>query len=376
MELALSLGNNTRTTSVHHPVQSGFESGRTTSVVENNKSSVDFCMGLTPSSKSTAEINDHHDHDDDDHRKVGSSSSSDPTADISPRQLDLIPFSPIPRPCSSTLRLPWLSDNLSSEPGSSDGPGSRSRIMEVNRRHPVGPADGDADEDSSPNSGTSSFMEFSLYTRNNKINGRKKRENDYNNNNDGESKEGGGNYGQGVIEGGGGATTSRGSDDEENGSTRKKLRLSKEQSAFLEESFKEHHTLNPKQKQALAKELNLRPRQVEVWFQNRRARTKLKQTEVDCEYLKRCCETLTEENRRLQKELHELRALKSSQPFFMHHPATTLTMCPSCERVAPTSASAASTTVVSSIGTSTSVVKPNPGLALGNSPPQVDQNGS
>lgn len=35
------------------------------------------------------------------------------------------------------------------------------------------------------------------------------------------------------------------SDDEENGSTRKKLRLTKEQSAFLEDSFKEHTTLNP-----------------------------------------------------------------------------------------------------------------------------------
>lgn len=64
-----------------------------------------------------------------------------------------------------------------------------------------------------------------------------------------------------------------GSDEEENGAGgRKKLRLSKEQSAFLEESFKEHHTLNPKQKIALAKQLSLRPRQVEVWFQNRRAR--------------------------------------------------------------------------------------------------------
>jgi homeobox-leucine zipper protein len=129
----------------------------------------------------------------------------------------------------------------------------------------------------------------------------------------------------------------RASDDDENGSTRKKLRLSKEQSAFLEESFKEHHTLNPKQKLGLAKQLNLRPRQVEVWFQNRRARTKLKQTEVDCEYLKSCCETLTEENKRLQKEVQELRALKtSSQPFFMQPPATTLTMCPSCERVVTT----------------------------------------
>uniref|UniRef100_A0A453CPZ0 Leucine zipper homeobox-associated domain-containing protein n=1 Tax=Aegilops tauschii subsp. strangulata TaxID=200361 RepID=A0A453CPZ0_AEGTS len=64
-------------------------------------------------------------------------------------------------------------------------------------------------------------------------------------------------------------------------------------------------------------------------------RTKLKQTEVDCEFLKRCCETLTEENRRLQKEVQELRALKLVSPHqYMHmSPPTTLTMCPSCERV-------------------------------------------
>jgi len=128
---------------------------------------------------------------------------------------------------------------------------------------------------------------------------------------------------------------SRGISDEEDGETsRKKLRLSKDQSAVLEESFKEHNTLNPKQKLALAKQLGLRPRQVEVWFQNRRARTKLKQTEVDCEFLKRCCENLTDENRRLQKEVQELRALKLSPQFYMQMtPPTTLTMCPSCERV-------------------------------------------
>ncbi|CAN4078017.1 unnamed protein product [Withania somnifera] len=127
----------------------------------------------------------------------------------------------------------------------------------------------------------------------------------------------------------------RGSDDEDGETSRKKLRLSKDQSAILEENFKEHNTLNPKQKLALAKRLGLRPRQVEVWFQNRRARTKLKQTEVDCELLKRCCENLTEENRRLQKEVQELRALKLSPQFYMQMtPPTTLTMCPSCERVA------------------------------------------
>ncbi|XP_062201489.1 homeobox-leucine zipper protein HOX1-like [Phragmites australis] len=134
-------------------------------------------------------------------------------------------------------------------------------------------------------------------------------------------------------------TACGGSDDEDSGAgggSRKKLRLSKDQAAVLEESFKEHSTLNPKQKAALAKQLNLKPRQVEVWFQNRRARTKLKQTEVDCEFLKRCCESLTEENRRLQREVAELRALKLVAP---HHyaralPPTTLTMCPSCERLA------------------------------------------
>ncbi|KAL0726158.1 hypothetical protein Bca4012_022251 [Brassica carinata] len=122
-------------------------------------------------------------------------------------------------------------------------------------------------------------------------------------------------------------------EDEEGVSARKKLRLTKQQSALLEQSFKVHSTLNPKQKQVLARQLNLRPRQVEVWFQNRRARTKLKQTEVDCEFLKKCCETLTDENRRLQKELQDLKALKMSQPFYMHMPPATLTMCPSCERL-------------------------------------------
>ncbi|KAL9260863.1 Homeobox-leucine zipper protein HAT22-like protein [Drosera capensis] len=153
-------------------------------------------------------------------------------------------------------------------------------------------------------------------------------------------------------------------EDDQDGGNRKKLRLSKEQSALLEESFKIHSTLNPKQKQALAQQLNLRPRQVEVWFQNRRARpvqtqisliiidcdfsdhnldfyrTKLKQTELDCAFWKKCCEALTEENRKLHKELQELRALKSAQPpFYMQMPAATLTMCPSCERISASTTS-------------------------------------
>ncbi|URE34687.1 homeobox-leucine zipper protein [Musa troglodytarum] len=119
-------------------------------------------------------------------------------------------------------------------------------------------------------------------------------------------------------------------EEEEDSGARKKLRLTKEQSSLLEDKFKEHSTLNPKQKQALAKQLNLRPRQVEVWFQNRRARTKLKKTEVELEFLRRCCETLTEEKRRLQKELQDLeKSHKLSAPRHMQIPAT----CPSCKKV-------------------------------------------
>ncbi|KAH9805620.1 homeobox-leucine zipper protein HAT22 [Citrus sinensis] len=118
-------------------------------------------------------------------------------------------------------------------------------------------------------------------------------------------------------------------------SGRKKLRLTIEQSRLLEDSFKLHTTLNSKQ--ALAEQLNLEPRQVEVWFQNRRARTKLKQNEVDCEFLKKCCESLTDENKRLKKELQELQSAKAgaSSPLFIQlQKAAT---CPSCEKIMRTS---------------------------------------
>uniref|UniRef100_A0A7N0V920 Homeobox domain-containing protein n=1 Tax=Kalanchoe fedtschenkoi TaxID=63787 RepID=A0A7N0V920_KALFE len=119
-------------------------------------------------------------------------------------------------------------------------------------------------------------------------------------------------------------------EDVSNNIIRKKLRLNKEQSALLEDSFKLQTTLHQKQKEALARQLNLLPRQVEVWFQNRRARTKLKQTEVDCEFLKRCCERLTNENERLRKELRALKQASQHQPFHKHLPTARLSMCPSC----------------------------------------------
>ncbi|KAL8142892.1 hypothetical protein V2J09_015924 [Rumex salicifolius] len=367
MELALSLGDPSKPFSFLEKKQN--KSGESTAAAATaNFGSTCMGLGLDLGGRSANQAKrerrrDELDDDGDDEKeeeeeeeeeedegeKHGATSSS--SSDHHPLQLELLPFSPVPRPhqIPSQIRFPWLpsSDILSCEAGSSEM-----------KRLPA-PRATSVEEQSSPNSAGSSFMEFSLYRRGgaagSSFSGGKRFCSD----------RGAGTEAEPPTE----RAASRGSDDDENGSTRKKLRLSKEQSAFLEESFKEHHTLNPKQKIALAKQLNLRPRQVEVWFQNRRARTKLKQTEVDCEYLKRCCETLTEENRRLQKELQELRALKTSQPFYMQLPATTLTMCPSCERVTPTTSAAAASSVVKPPGNppTTTITRPV-APAVGNNP--------
>ncbi|XP_008801538.2 homeobox-leucine zipper protein HOX19-like isoform X2 [Phoenix dactylifera] len=124
--------------------------------------------------------------------------------------------------------------------------------------------------------------------------------------------------------------------EDDRGGTRKKLRLTKEQSMLLEDSFRSHNTLSSARKHYLAQLLNLRPRQVEVWFQNRRARTKLKQTEVECDLLKKSSESLMNENRKLKRELMELRSsVKPGSPFYVQlSKAATLTMCPSCKKIA------------------------------------------
>ncbi|AES92203.1 putative transcription factor Homobox-WOX family [Medicago truncatula] len=131
-------------------------------------------------------------------------------------------------------------------------------------------------------------------------------------------------------------TCSTDSDNNNNNDRRKKLRLTKEQSSMLESTFKLHNTLNPVQKIALADQLSLKTRQIEVWFQNRRARTKLKQIEVDYELLKKHCQNLSDENKRLKKELQELKVVGqfplcpqrlSSKPVVTHS-----TLCSSCEQ--------------------------------------------
>ncbi|XP_064971606.1 homeobox-leucine zipper protein HOX7-like [Musa acuminata AAA Group] len=125
---------------------------------------------------------------------------------------------------------------------------------------------------------------------------------------------------------------------EEAEGTRRKLRLSEEQLSLLEDSFRAHNTLAhvctpvssilvipmdfsscfrgliidlswQDQKRELAQRLHLQPRR------------KLKQTEENCESLRKCCQRLTNENRRLKRELMGLRAAR-------------LITCSSCEKIA------------------------------------------
>lgn len=78
-----------------------------------------------------------------------------------------------------------------------------------------------------------------------------------------------------------------------------KLRFTKAQLRVLEETFERLQRPNAHQKSTLALELGVQPRQVEVWFQNRRARGKAKRNESDCEVLRQQCQDLIVENHHL-----------------------------------------------------------------------------
>ncbi|KAL3825811.1 hypothetical protein ACJIZ3_021840 [Penstemon smallii] len=93
----------------------------------------------------------------------------------------------------------------------------------------------------------------------------------------------------------------------------KKKRLSTEQLESLENSFQEEIKLEPDRKLKLAKELGLQPRQIAVWFQNRRARWKAKQLERLYDALKHQFDAVSREKDKLQQEVFALRAVLKEQ---------------------------------------------------------------
>ncbi|KAF8671905.1 hypothetical protein HU200_049819 [Digitaria exilis] len=73
----------------------------------------------------------------------------------------------------------------------------------------------------------------------------------------------------------------------------RKRRFTDEQIRSLESMFHAHHAkLEPREKAELARELGLQPRQVAIWFQNKRARWRSKQLEHDYAALRAKFDTL------------------------------------------------------------------------------------
>ncbi|KAF5941934.1 hypothetical protein HYC85_019576 [Camellia sinensis] len=88
----------------------------------------------------------------------------------------------------------------------------------------------------------------------------------------------------------------------------KKRRLNFEQVKTLEKNFELGNKLESERKMQLARALGLQPRQIAIWFQNRRARWKTKQLEKDYDVLKRQFDAIKADNDVLQSQNQKLQA--------------------------------------------------------------------
>ncbi|KAF4388069.1 hypothetical protein F8388_014752 [Cannabis sativa] len=93
----------------------------------------------------------------------------------------------------------------------------------------------------------------------------------------------------------------------------KKKRLTTDQLESLERSFQEEIKLDPDRKMKLSRDLGLQPRQIAVWFQNRRARWKAKQLERLYDALKQELDVMSKEKQKLQEEVTKLKGMLREQ---------------------------------------------------------------
>ncbi|RWR89611.1 Helix-turn-helix motif [Cinnamomum micranthum f. kanehirae] len=86
-----------------------------------------------------------------------------------------------------------------------------------------------------------------------------------------------------------------------------KKRLSQEQLMLLESSFNLEKKLQPERKIQLARDLGLQPRQVAIWYQNKRARWKTQTLECDYKAICSRLDRVLAEKKSLEKEVEKLK---------------------------------------------------------------------
>ncbi|KAJ0046331.1 hypothetical protein Pint_03895 [Pistacia integerrima] len=97
-----------------------------------------------------------------------------------------------------------------------------------------------------------------------------------------------------------------------------KKRLNQEQVRLLERSFTAHKKLDPELKLKLANQLGVPPRQVAIWYQNKRARWKTQNLEFDYNTVQVKLENALAEKRRLEKDVKQLKEeLKQAQEMLL-----------------------------------------------------------
>ncbi|KAL0442717.1 UNVERIFIED_CONTAM: Homeobox-leucine zipper protein ATHB-52 [Sesamum latifolium] len=90
--------------------------------------------------------------------------------------------------------------------------------------------------------------------------------------------------------------------------SKRRKRLSQDQVRLLETNFNFNNKLDQDNKSRLALELGVPPRQVAIWYQNKRARDKNQSLEADHKALQQQLENVVAENARLEGEVERLKA--------------------------------------------------------------------
>ncbi|KAL8507728.1 hypothetical protein ACS0TY_018320 [Phlomoides rotata] len=104
----------------------------------------------------------------------------------------------------------------------------------------------------------------------------------------------------------------------QNPKTIQKKRLTQEQVRLLEGSFDATRKLEPERKFQLARELGVPPRQIAIWYQNKRARWKNQTLELDYSSIQLRLEAALADKKRLGKEVEVLRGeLKRAQDMLL-----------------------------------------------------------